>query len=57
MKMMNKKSESILEAYTPLLGLKAISELKEKAQKFKGKTVLHVNATKMVVVSQRFYKT
>ncbi len=46
MKMMNKNSESILEAYTPLLGLKAISELKEKAQKFKGKTVLHVNATK-----------
>ncbi|GAG56592.1 unnamed protein product, partial [marine sediment metagenome] len=37
---------AILEAYTPLLGLKPINKLKEKAQKFKGKTVLNVNATK-----------
>jgi trehalose synthase len=42
MKLKNKNSKSILEAYTPLLGLKPIKELKEKAQKFKGKTVLHV---------------
>jgi trehalose synthase len=48
MKLMNNNnnSGSILEAYTPLLGLKPINKLKEKAQKFKGKTVLHVNATK-----------
>ncbi|NVM17573.1 MAG: glycosyltransferase [Candidatus Lokiarchaeota archaeon] len=39
-------SKSILEAYAPLLGLKTINKLKEKAHKFKGKTVLHVNATK-----------
>jgi len=43
---MKKNSESILEAYSSLLGLKPINKLKEKAQKFKGKTVLHVNATK-----------
>ena len=43
---MKKNSESILEAYTSLLGIKLINRLKEKAQKFKGKTVLHVNATK-----------
>ena len=43
---MKKNSKSILEAYTPLLGFKLINKLKKKAQKFKGKTVLHVNATK-----------
>lgn len=43
---MNINSKSILEAYDPLLGLKTINKLKEKARKFKGKTVLHVNATK-----------
>ncbi|GAG91310.1 unnamed protein product, partial [marine sediment metagenome] len=43
---MKKNSESILEAYTSLLGLKIVNRLKEKAQKFKNKTVLHVNATK-----------
>ena len=39
-------SNSILEAYSLLLGPEPIDKLKKKAQKFKNKTVLHVNATK-----------
>lgn len=33
-KLMIKIAESILDAYTPLLGLKLITKLKEKTQKF-----------------------
>ncbi|MHA2289028.1 MAG: glycosyltransferase [Promethearchaeota archaeon] len=40
------KSKSLLEAYAQLLGSNTINNLKEKARKFEGKSVLHVNATK-----------
>jgi trehalose synthase len=43
---MKLNSESILEAYTSLLNKNVIEKLEEKANKFKDKTVLHVNATK-----------
>ena len=39
-------SNSTLEAYSLLLGPEPIDKLKKRAQNFKNKTVLHVNATK-----------
>jgi len=46
MRVIKISSKSILEAYAQLLGSQPIEQLKEKAHKFTGKTVLHVNATK-----------
>lgn len=43
---MNETSESILQNYSILLGIKDIRKLKKKAKKFEGNEILHINATK-----------